>query len=138
VDVYTRFVRDFEARLNPLRLVEMGVKVSKEIDSAFITFLVGQVSCNRIDPADHLGFLTDLLSRIDKDNSQEAYVLLLATISRAKLVFGDIEGTKAEMDAAWKVLDELTGVDTGVNAAYYSVAADYYKVRTQLLHIRLS
>ena len=32
------------------------------------------------------------------------------------------------MDAAWKVLDELSGVDTGVNAAYYSIAADYYKV----------
>jgi 26S proteasome regulatory subunit N9 len=53
---------------------------------------------------------------------------LLATIARAKLIFGDIEGTKADMDAAWKVLDELSGVDSGVNAAYYSIAADYYKV----------
>lgn len=82
----------------------------------------------RLDPSDHIGFLTDVLSRIEKDKSQEAYVLLLATIARAKLVFGDIEGTKADMDAAWKVLDELSGVDTGVNAAYYSIAADYYKV----------
>ena len=32
------------------------------------------------------------------------------------------------MDAAWKVLDELSGVDSGVNAAYYNIAADYYKV----------
>jgi len=32
------------------------------------------------------------------------------------------------MDAAWKVLDELSGVDSGVNGAYYSIAADYYKV----------
>ena len=55
-------------------------------------------------------------------------MLLLATIARAKLVFGDIEGTKGDMDAAWKVLDELSGVDSGVNAAYYSIAADYYKV----------
>lgn len=55
-------------------------------------------------------------------------MLLLATIARAKLIFGDIEGTKADMDAAWKVLDELSGVDSGVNAAYYSIAADYYKV----------
>lgn len=35
VDVYDRFVRDFATKLNPLRLVEMGVKVSKQIDSAF-------------------------------------------------------------------------------------------------------
>lgn len=34
VDVYDRFVRDFSAKLNPLKLVEMGVKVSKQIDSA--------------------------------------------------------------------------------------------------------
>jgi len=55
-------------------------------------------------------------------------VLLLATIAHAKLVFGDLEGTKADMDAAWQVLDTLEGVDSGVNAAYYGVAADYYKV----------
>ena len=35
VDVFDKFVRDFEGKLNQLRLVEMAVKVSKEIDSAF-------------------------------------------------------------------------------------------------------
>ena len=35
VDVFNKFVHDFEPKLNQLRLVEMGVKVSKEIDSAF-------------------------------------------------------------------------------------------------------
>jgi len=132
VDVYDRFVRDFTAKLNPLKLVEMGVKVSSQIDSAYLmrrdslpTFFSSILSS---DPSDHIGFLSDILSRIDKDKSQEAYVLLLATIARAKLIFGDIEGTKADMDAAWKVLDDLSGVDGGVNAAYYSIAADYYKV----------
>ena len=33
VDVFDKFVRDFESRLNQLRLVEMGVKVSKDLDS---------------------------------------------------------------------------------------------------------
>ena len=39
VDVFDRFVRDFEAKLNQLRLVEMGVKVAREIDSrrAFVS-----------------------------------------------------------------------------------------------------
>ena len=35
VGVFDKFVRDFESRLNQLRLVEMGVKVSKEIDSTW-------------------------------------------------------------------------------------------------------
>ena len=38
VDVFNKFVRDFEAKLNQLRLVEMGVKVSKEIDSEYFSF----------------------------------------------------------------------------------------------------
>ncbi|RDB18179.1 putative 26S proteasome regulatory subunit rpn9 [Hypsizygus marmoreus] len=115
VDVFERFVRDFESKINQLRLVEMGVKVSKEIDN----------------PQTHITFLTSLLSRIDATKSQEAHVLLLATIAHAKLIYGDLEGTKTDMDAAWKTLDTLEGVDTGVNAAYYGVAADYYKARAE-------
>ena len=36
VDVFERFVRDFETKLNQLRLVEMGVKVAKEIESTYL------------------------------------------------------------------------------------------------------
>ncbi|KAI1790845.1 hypothetical protein LXA43DRAFT_1014287 [Ganoderma leucocontextum] len=115
VDVFNKFVRDFEGKLNQLRLVEMGVKVSKEIDN----------------PASHLQFLTDLLERVDTSKSPEAHVLLLATLAHAKLLFGDHEGTKNDIDAAWKVLDELSGVDPSVNAAYYEVAADYYKAKAE-------
>ncbi|KAM5538780.1 hypothetical protein V8D89_007502 [Ganoderma adspersum] len=115
VDVFNKFVRDFEGKLNQLRLVEMGVKVSKEIDN----------------PASHLQFLTELLERVDTSKSPEAHVLLLATLAHAKLLFGDHEGTKNDIDAAWKVLDELSGVDPSVNAAYYEVAADYYKAKAE-------
>jgi 26S proteasome regulatory subunit N9 len=80
------------------------------------------------DPQTHLSFLTALLSRVNAEKSQEAHVLLLATIAHAKLLYGDLEGTKTDMDLAWKTLDQLSGVDNGVNAAYYGVAADYYKV----------
>jgi 26S proteasome regulatory subunit N9 len=62
-------------------------------------------------------------------------VLLLANLARAKLLYGDVEGTKKDMDKAGKILDEeLTGsgAEPAVNAAYYSIAADYYKVR---LHV---
>jgi 26S proteasome regulatory subunit N9 len=80
------------------------------------------------DPQVHLTFLTSVLSRIDTETSKEAHVLLLASVAHAKLLYGDLEGTKSDMDAAWKILDTLEGVDNGVNAAYYGVGADYYKV----------
>jgi len=35
------------------------------------------------------------------------------------------------MDAAWKILDTLEGVDNGVNAAYYNVGAYYYKAKAE-------
>lgn len=69
--------------------------------------------------------------------SPEAHVLLLSAIAHAKLVYGDLEGTKTDMDAAWKVLDTLEGVEGTVNAAYYGVAADYYKVNILPLGIKL-
>ncbi|KAF8630079.1 hypothetical protein AX17_005477 [Amanita inopinata Kibby_2008] len=115
VDVFERFVRDFEGRINQLRLVEMGVKVSRDIDN----------------PQIHLSFLTSLLSRIDVEKSQDAHVLLLATIARAKLLYGDLEGTRADMEKAWSVLDTLDDVESGVNAAYYGLAADYYKGKAE-------
>nr|GAT57585.1 predicted protein [Mycena chlorophos] len=118
VDVFEQFVRDFETKINQLRLVEMGVRVSKEIDN----------------PQTHLTFLTSLLARITavettSAKSEEAHVLLLATIARAKLLYGDLEGTKSDMDKAWSVLDRLEDVENGVNAAYYQVAGDYYKAK---------
>lgn len=62
-------------------------------------------------------------------------MLLLASIAHAKLLYGDLEGTKADMDEALKILDNLENVDNGVNAEYYSVAADYYKVSSSLVRI---
>jgi 26S proteasome regulatory subunit N9 len=37
LDLFDKLVRDFETRLNQLRLVELGVKVSRDIDSTFET-----------------------------------------------------------------------------------------------------
>jgi 26S proteasome regulatory subunit N9 len=115
VDVFERFVRDFESKINQLRLAEMAVKVAREIDN----------------PQVHLALLTSLLSRIDTATSKEAHILLLASIAHVKLLYGDLEGTKSDMDAAWKILDSLEGVDNGVNAAYYGVGADYYKAKAE-------
>ena len=81
------------------------------------------------DPAQHLEFLTDLLSRITRDKSSDAHVLVLSTLAHAKLLFGDLEGSKTDIDAAWKTLDNVDAVENSVNGAYYRVAADYYKVR---------
>jgi len=132
VEVFQRFVRDFETKINQLRLSEMGVKVAKDIDSmSWLLYLSIVLMAHLkfiLDPQIHLSFLTSLLSRINTQQSKESHVLLLASIAHAKLLYGDLEGTKSDMDEALKILDNLEDVDNGVNAEYYSVAADYYKV----------
>lgn len=37
MDTFERFVRDFEGKINQLKLVEMGVKVVKDIDSTLFS-----------------------------------------------------------------------------------------------------
>ncbi|KZT50891.1 PCI-domain-containing protein [Calocera cornea HHB12733] len=115
VDLFNRFVRDFEGKINQLRLAEMGVKVCRQVD----------------DPQKTLGLLTSLLVRISVETSPEAHILLLSTLAQVKLLFGDLEGTKADVDKCEQVLDSLDSVEGGVNAAFYKVAADYYKAKAE-------
>jgi len=110
LEIFTSFVRDFESKLNQLSLVEMAVIVSKEIDN----------------PQTHLEFLSSLLERVSQ---QQATALLLATLAHAKLLYGDMSGTKAEIDKCSKLLDTMDSVEPNVHAAFYNVAADYYKVK---------
>jgi hypothetical protein len=60
---------------------------------------------------------------------RDAHVFVLSTLAHAKLLFGDLEGSKTGIDTAWKTLDNLDAVENTVNDAYYRVAADYDKVR---------
>lgn len=130
VDLFNKFIRDFESKLNQLKLVEIGVKVSRQLSgkhSVVFTCMLLNAG-DSIEPNEILAFLSSLLSRIDKAEHPAAYVLALSTLAHAKLVFGDLVGTKTDIDACSTILDDLDGVEQNVNAAFYGVAADYYKV----------
>jgi 26S proteasome regulatory subunit N9 len=90
--------------------------------------------CIHEDPEKHVSFLTSLDSRIPADSAPDAHVLLLASRARAKLVYGDAEGTRSDLEATRKILDESlagapSGVNAQVNAAYWGVSADYHKAK---------
>jgi 26S proteasome regulatory subunit N9 len=72
-------------------------------------------------------FLKSLLERVPQETSPEAHALLLSNLAHTKLAYGDLEGTKTDMDAAQALLDSLPSVENRVRADYYKVAADYYK-----------
>lgn len=68
MDVFERFVRDFESKINQLRLAEMGVKVARDIDSMCLPFpslillvnLIYYLFCRSSNPPDipHISRLT--------------------------------------------------------------------------------
>lgn len=113
VDFFENFVREFEAKLNALKLVDIGVRTSKQLS----------------DPNAILEFLSSLRSRIDQSTDAAAYILALASLAHAKLAFGDLVGTKTDIDECLKLLDNLEGAERIVSAAVYGVAADYYKAK---------
>lgn len=49
------------------------------------------------------------------------------------MIMGDDEGARVDIEESSKIIDTLDGVETTVHAAYYGVAADYYKVHWILL-----
>lgn len=106
VDVFQRLIRDIEPRINQLSLAKMGARVSKEITgklSRFPYMFVFENYHDFSDPAQHLSLLTSLMGRINKAKHPEAYALLLSTLASAKLIYGDMQGTKTDMDEALKV-----------------------------------
>ncbi|KAG9018861.1 26S proteasome regulatory subunit [Tulasnella sp. 427] len=107
VDFFENFVREFEAKLNALKLVEIGVRISKQLTG----------------PNTILEFLSSLRSRIDQSADPAAYILALASLAHAKLAFGDLVGTKTDIDECLKLLDNLEGAERIAKADY----APYYK-----------
>lgn len=113
VDLFEKFVRPIAPKLNQLRLAELAVRVSQQVS----------------DPARHVQFLLDTLAQLPKEDHPEAHVRVLSSVAHAKLLYGDLEGTKADLDLGTQLLDSLDGVEPTVHAAFYGVASDYYKAK---------
>jgi 26S proteasome regulatory subunit N9 len=85
----------------------------------------------RTDPETLLKFLTALSERVPEATSPGAHVLLLASRARARLLFGDTDGARTDLDDAARALDALGSAPPAVNAAYYGVRADLHKARAE-------
>lgn len=91
---------------------------------------VGRIAYSRpIDDKERLSFLTSLADKVDKPESQDAYVYALADVANAKLRLPDLDGAQKDLATCQKVLDSFDSVETVVHASFYKVNADYYHVR---------
>jgi 26S proteasome regulatory subunit N9 len=87
-----------------------------------------------IDDKERLSFLTSLADKVDKPDSQEAYIYALAEVANVKQRLQNLDGAQKDLEKCQKVLDSFDSVETVVHASFYKVNADYYHVNLLCPH----
>ncbi|PCG97165.1 Hypothetical protein PENO1_064690 [Penicillium occitanis (nom. inval.)] len=113
--IFKSFILSFADRINQLNFVSLG--------------LLASTQCG--DDQERLAFLTSLADRVDKPDSQDAYVYAVADVAGVKLRLQDYEGSRKDLDKSQKILDTFDSVETVVHAAFYKVNADYYHAKQE-------
>ncbi|KAH8590921.1 hypothetical protein B0O99DRAFT_633814 [Bisporella sp. PMI_857] len=108
---YRSFILTFADKINQLRLVTLALRAAEQ--------------CK--DSQERLSFLTAVANKVNKPNSQDAYVYATVAVAKVKLELKDPEGARKELDKSEKVLDSFDSVETIVHAAFYRVNAEYYQ-----------
>mmetsp|Transcript_5481 Transcript_5481/g.8988 ORF Transcript_5481/g.8988 Transcript_5481/m.8988 type:complete len:386 (-) Transcript_5481:1-1158(-) len=111
VQLYGNFLRHFEDRINPLKLVLMLIRIVKQFP----------------DPAEKINFLRAALEK--QPQKTEAAILLQTTIGHTELEANNIQETKVILEQTGEALNRLTGVDPTVYASFYLLNSAYNKVK---------
>lgn len=132
--IFKSFIVTFADRINQLKFVSLGLMASTQCKGMYMPALPGNVWRNltrvfATDDQERLSFLTALAGRVNKPDSQEAYVYATADVAGVKLRLQDFEGARKDLDKSQTILDGFDSVETVVHASFYKVNADYYQVR---------
>lgn len=113
--IFKSFILSFADRINQLNFVSLG--------------LLASTQCS--NDQERLAFLTSLADRVDKPDSQDAYVYAVADVAGVKLRLEDYEGSRKDLDKSQKILDGFDSVETVVHASFYKVNADSYHAKQE-------
>jgi len=111
LEVYDRFIRDFEAKINQLELVKIALSIRRQITNIL----------------DTVTWLQKIAEKISPEHEKEAYSYIIAEIAWLKVNLDQLEETKALTDKISSILDTITGADPLIYSAYYRVLSFYYK-----------
>lgn len=117
-ELYTRFLKTFEASLNPVSLMQIiSAIVKQELESS---------------PKEALSFLTPLLGAEEKKETvltkdPESHVLLLSHIAYLQMKSDDHQASKKTFEKASEIVDRSV-MSPPVNSVYFGAAAEYHKV----------
>ncbi|XP_072164966.1 26S proteasome non-ATPase regulatory subunit 13-like [Diadema setosum] len=109
IKLYENFLCDFEHRINPLSLAELAAVIVRQVP----------------DYNEALAFMDKMEEKVKSDD--QAVILCTTVNGMMKLKVNDLEGTKAKVEEAQKILDNYDGV-TSVHSRFYDLSSNYYKV----------
>lgn len=72
--------------------------------------------------------MSGICEKVNTPATQDAYVYALVETTSLKLLLGQGEAVRKDLDSANKILDSFDSIDTVIHAAFYRVNADYYSV----------
>jgi len=128
--IRTRFITSIEGKINALKLVEIARRVGREYSEPDLTLrFLESVHSRLVSPYPVEATEDTPGTPAPPRPAPEAYALSLSSLAYAQLLLGDLPGCKKRLDECEKLLAELDTVEPVVNAGYYGVAGDYYKVK---------
>ena len=123
VRLYGRFVSDFEAKLNQLKLAHVAVAVSARL----------------AEPGAAAAFLSSCAAKLEGELGAAAPLLYLRVhVALLHLQAGDLGAAKAGVEAGRAALDALPSPDATVSASFHFVAAQLAKARQAFDDARLA
>ncbi|PWN26336.1 hypothetical protein BDZ90DRAFT_52512 [Jaminaea rosea] len=111
-DLYQSFVVHWKSKVSDLSVAELAIAAAKQLQP---------------DSQKAHDFLVGERDQVEKDTP--AHLLLSIEATCYKLLLGQLEQVKKDVDAGQKILNSYDAVETVVSAAYYRVAAEYYKAK---------
>lgn len=118
VQLYHNFIRDFETKINLLKLAHFAVIVSKQYPEkgAAVAYLEEVIEKLR----------TSGERRVD-----EPILYVKMQVAALKLQRGEIQECKKLLEEGRTTLDSMTDVDPSVHASVHWVSSQYYKSRQE-------
>ncbi|RJE17938.1 proteasome regulatory [Aspergillus sclerotialis] len=111
--MFKTFVLSFADKINQLKFVSLGLMAAEQ--------------CG--DDNERLAFLTSLADKVNKHDTQDAYIYALADVANVKQRLQNLEGAQKDLEICQRVLDTFDSVETVVHASFYKVNADYYHAK---------
>lgn len=108
VEMYEKFISDFEHRINPLSLVEICLPIVRQFQDSAIA----------------INFLTKLREKVKHE--MEAQVLISTAIGAIYLEQKNLDQAKKFVEETDGQLNQIDGV-TSVHARFYELASNYYR-----------